>query len=176
MAERHGEGLWEASRDPRVWRWLSIAQPVTRAELDAWLDDALRAAATGSEIPLVTVAGGRVVGSTRFLALRPEHRSLEIGWTWLGQDYQRTVVNTEAKLLLLAHAFEHLGCIRVEFKTDARNLRSQQALERIGAVREGVLRQHMIVQGGYRRDSVYFSVIDTEWPQVKQRLQAACNR
>jgi RimJ/RimL family protein N-acetyltransferase len=100
----------------------------------------------------------------------PEHRSLEIGWTWLGQEWQRTGVNTEAKLLLLRHAFERLRCLRVEFKADARNLRSQRALERIGAMREGVLRKHRIVQNDFSRDSVYFSVLDTEWPAVKRRL------
>jgi RimJ/RimL family protein N-acetyltransferase len=116
------------------------------------------------------------VGSTRFLNIRPEHRSLEIGWTWLGQEWQRTAVNTETKLLLLSHAFERLGCVRVEFKTDARNERSQQALERIGAVREGVMRNHMIVQGNYVRDSVYFSVIDRDWLGVKERLQRLKDR
>jgi N-acetyltransferase len=117
-----------------------------------------------------------VVGSTRFLNIRPEHRSLEIGWTWLGQDWQRTSLNTEAKFLLLSHAMERLGCVRVEFKTDARNARSQRALERIGATREGVMRKHMIVQGNFVRDSVYFSIIDTEWPDIKARLQGLLDR
>ena len=110
------------------------------------------------------------LADTRHLNIRPEHRSLEIGWTWLGQEWQRTGMNTEAKLLLLTHAFERLGCVRVEFKTDARNLRSQRALERIGATPEGVMRNHMIVQGNYVRDSVYFSVIDRDWPAVRERL------
>ena len=113
---------------------------------------------------------GRAVGSTRYLNIRPEHRSLEIGWTWLGRDWQRTALNTETKLLLLTHAFEQLGCVRVEFKTDLRNERSQKALQRMGATREGVLRNHMIVQGTYVRDSVYYSVIDQDWPAVKQQL------
>ncbi len=112
----------------------------------------------------------KVVGSTRYLNIRPSHRGLEIGWTWLGSEWQRTAINTQAKLLLLTHAFERLGCVRVEFKADARNERSQRALERIGAVREGVLRNHMIVQSNYIRDSVYFSVIDTQWLAVKERL------
>ena len=102
--------------------------------------------------------------------------SLEIGWTWLGQEWQRTPVNTEAKLLLLRHAFDKLGCQRVEFKTDARNLRSQRALERIGASREGVLRKHMVVQEEFPRDSVYFSVIDDDWPEVRQRLEVLLKR
>ncbi|MEZ7944266.1 MAG: GNAT family protein, partial [Halioglobus sp.] len=103
--------------------------------------------------------------------IRPEHRSLEIGWTWLGQNWQRTAINTETKLLLLSHAFEKLGCIRVEFKTDTRNERSQRALQRIGATKEGVLRNHMIVQDEFVRDSVYFSVISSEWLDVKERLE-----
>ncbi len=118
----------------------------------------------------------KVVGSTRYLNIRPQHRALEIGWTWLGREWQRTSANTETKLLLLTHAFEKLGAVRVEFKTDGRNLRSQRALERIGATMEGVLRQHMIVQGNYRRDSVYFSVIDRDWPTVKERLQLLRSR
>jgi RimJ/RimL family protein N-acetyltransferase len=170
MAERHGEGLWEASRDPRIWRWLSIAQPATRAELDAWVDDALRSAATGSEIPLVTLTGGRVVGSTRFLALRPEHRSLEIGWTWLHPDAWATGVNVEAKRLMLRHAFETWGCRRVELKTDARNDRSRGAMEAMGAVFEGVHRKHMLVRGGENRDSAWYSVLDDEWPAVERGL------
>lgn len=148
---------------------------VDLADTRQWVEEAL--AATG-QLPfaIVETARDRVVGSTRFLNIRPEHRSLEIGWTWLGQEWQRTAVNTEAKLLLLSHAFERLGCVRVEFKTDARNERSQQALERIGATREGVMRNHMIVQGNYVRDSVYFSIIDSDWLSVKERLQRLKDR
>ncbi|MCL4108890.1 UNVERIFIED_CONTAM: hypothetical protein GTU68_008085 [Idotea baltica] len=108
--------------------------------------------------------------------MRPEHKSLEIGWTWLGQDWQRTAINTEAKLLLMTHAFERLGCLRVEFKADSRNLRSQRALERTGATREGVLRNHMVVQHEFSRDSVYFSVIENEWAEVKARLLKLISR
>jgi RimJ/RimL family protein N-acetyltransferase len=145
------------------------------ADTRQWIEEALEAP---NQLPfaIVETQKGKAVGSTRYLNIRPEHRSLEIGWTWLGQEWQRTAVNTEAKLLLLTHAFERLGYLRVEFKTDARNLRSQEALERIGAAREGVLRKHMIVQGDYSRDSVYFSVIDEEWPQVKERLQSLADR
>jgi RimJ/RimL family protein N-acetyltransferase len=140
-----------------------------------WIDEALNATA---QIPfaIVETAKDRAVGSSRFLNIRPEHGSLEIGWTWLGQDWQRTAVNTEAKLLLLSYAFERLGCVRVEFKTDARNERSQRALQRIGATQEGVLRNQMIVQDNYVRDSVYFSIIESEWRQVKKRLQKSVNR
>jgi RimJ/RimL family protein N-acetyltransferase len=145
------------------------------ADTRQWIEEALVAP---GHLPFAIVEADKdkVVGSTRYLNIRPEHRALEIGWTWLGQDWQRTAVNTEAKLLLLSHAFERLGCVRVEFKTDARNERSQRALQRIGAIREGVLRNHMIVQGNYARDSVYFSVIAAEWPDVKARLQALANR
>jgi N-acetyltransferase len=170
MEARHADGLWEASRDPRAWRWLSIAQPSTRAELEAWVDDALRAAGAGSEIPLVTLSQERVVGSTRFLALRPEHRSLEIGWTWLNPDVWGTGVNVEAKLLMLRHAFETWGCRRVELKTDARNDRSRGAMEAMGATFEGIHRQHMLVRGGENRDSAWYSVLDDEWPVVERGL------
>jgi RimJ/RimL family protein N-acetyltransferase len=125
---------------------------------------------------IVEKAKGRVIGSTRYLNIRPEHRSLEIGWTWLGQNWQRTAINTETKLLLLSHAFEKLGCVRVEFKTDARNERSQRALQRIGATKEGVLRNHMVVQDDFLRDSVYFSVISSEWLDIKERLERLVDR
>ena len=172
MEAKHAAGLWEASRDPRTWQWLSITQPATRAELDVWLDDALRAAGTGTEIPLVTVCCKDVVGSTRFLALRPEHRSVEIGWTWLHPDAWGTGVNVEAKLLMLRHAFETWGCRRVELKTDARNDRSRGAMEAMGATFEGIHRKHMLVRGGENRDSAWYSITDDEWPAVYGRLLA----
>ena len=172
IAPAHEEGLWEASRDPRTWRWLSILQPRTRAELHAYLDAALANAAEGSELPLVTIlrASGRVVGSTRFLTLRPEHRSIEIGWTWLTPEAWGTGANVEAKLLMLEHAFETLGCLRVELKTDARNERSRGAMAALPAQFEGVHRKHMLVRGGERRDSAWYSVLDDEWPAVRANL------
>lgn len=166
----HAAGLWDASRDPRTWRWLSIAQLSSRAELDAWIDDALAAAAAGREIPLVTLCHERVVGSTRFLALRPEHRSVEVGWTWLAPAVWGTGVNVEAKLLMLRHAFEVWGCRRVELKTDARNERSRGAMEAMGATFEGIHRKHMLVRGGENRDSAWYSVTDDEWPAVERGL------
>jgi RimJ/RimL family protein N-acetyltransferase len=172
MERRHADGLWEASRDPSTWTWLSIAQPATRAELDAWVEDALRAAAAGSELPLVTVRHEEVVGSTRFLALRPEHRSVEIGWTWLRPDAWGTGANVEAKLLMLRHAFGGWGCRRVELKTDARNERSRGAMEAMGATFEGIHRKHMLVRGGENRDSAWYSVTDDQWPAVEQGLLA----
>jgi RimJ/RimL family protein N-acetyltransferase len=171
MEAQHAEGRWEASRDPRTWRWLSVAQPSTRAELDAWVDDAVRAAAGGVELPLVTLAADRAVGSTRFLALRPEHGSVEIGWTWLHPDAWGTAVNVEAKLLMLRHAFESWGCRRVELKTDALNDRSRGAMEAMGATFEGIHRKHMLVRDGENRDSAWYSVLDDEWPTVEAVLE-----
>ena len=172
LATGHEEGLWEASRDPRTWRWLSIAQPQTRAELRAYVGAALAAAADGSELPFATIrrTDDSVVGSTRFLALRPEHRSVEIGWTWLTPEAWGTGANVEAKLLMLEHAFEALGCLRVELKTDARNERSRGALAALPAQFEGVHRKHMLVRGGERRDSAWYSVLDDEWPAVRANL------
>ncbi len=169
----HEEGLWEASRDARTWQWLSVDQPQTRAELRDYLDAALTNAAAGIEMPLVTVRreDGRVVGSTRYLALRPEHRSLEIGWTWLTPAAWGTGANVEAKLLMLEHAFEQLGCLRVELKTDAHNERSRGAMAALPAQFEGIHRKHMLVRGGERRDSAWYAVIDDEWPEVKAQLE-----
>ena len=176
LAPGHANGLWEASRDPRTWRWLSILQPTTRDAFDAWLDDAVAAREAGAELPLVTLHDARVVGSTRFLALRPEHRSVEIGWTWLHPSAWNTGVNVEAKLLMLGHAFETWGCRRVELKTDARNDRSRGAMEAMGARFEGIHRHHMLVRGGENRDSAWYSVTDDDWPGVRDGLAARLAR
>jgi N-acetyltransferase len=172
LAPEHEDGLWEASRDPRTWQWLSVEQPQTRDEMRAYLDAAYANLADGTEMPLVTVRreDDRVVGSTRYLALRPEHRSLEIGWTWLTPDVWSTGVNIEAKLLMFEHAFDRLGCLRVELKTDARNERSRGAMAALPAQFEGVHRKSMLVHGGQRRDSAWYSVIDDEWPEVRANL------
>ena len=172
LGRQHAAGLWDASRNPRTWRWLPIPQPSTRRELDAWVEDALRTASTGAEIPFATIRTERVVGSTRFLALRPEHASVEIGWTWLDPSAWGTGVNVEAKLLMLRHAFEAWGCRRVELKTDARNERSRGAMEAMGATFEGTHRKHMLVRGGENRDSAWYSVTDDEWPTVELGLTA----
>jgi RimJ/RimL family protein N-acetyltransferase len=172
LEHRHADGLWEASRDARTWAWLSVAQPATREELDAFVDAALTASDAGTEIPLVTISGAGVVGSTRFLALRPEHGSVEIGWTWLHPSVWGTGVNVEAKLLMLRHAFETWGCRRVELKTDALNARSRGAMEAMGASFEGVHRHHMLVRGGENRDSAWYSVTDDDWPAVRDGLVA----
>lgn len=170
LSQDHAQGLFNRGQYAVDWEYMPRACFIDMADTRQWIDEALN---TPNQLPFAIVeeGKGKAVGSTRFLNIRLEHKSLEIGWTWLGQEWQRTSLNTEAKLLLLSHAFERLGCLRVEFKTDGRNLRSQRALERIGATREGVLRNHMIVQKDFSRDSVYFSVIDSEWPEVRRRLQ-----
>ena len=172
MSREHEDGLWEASRDERMWRWLSIEQPQTRDELRTYLEAALANAAAGLEMPLVTVRreDGSVLGSTRYLALRPEHRSVEIGWTWLTPAAWGTGANVEAKLLMLEHAFEQWACLRVELKTDARNERSRGAMAALPAQFEGVHRKHMLVRDGERRDSAWYSVLDDEWPVVRANL------
>jgi N-acetyltransferase len=171
LRPEHESSLWDASRDPATWRWLSIVQPNTREEWHTWIEQALAAADDGTELPLVTIAAQGIVGSTRFLALRPEHRSVEIGWTWLHPSAWGTGANVEAKLLQLRHAFESWGCRRVELKTDAENERSRGALEALGATFEGVHRKHMLVRGGENRDSAWYSVLDDEWPRVRDHLE-----
>jgi RimJ/RimL family protein N-acetyltransferase len=172
MREDHAEGLWDASRDARTWTWMPIVQPASRPDLDRWLADALAAAAAGTDLPLVTLSAvdGRVLGSTRYLALRPEHRSVEIGWTWLHPDAWGTGANVEAKLLMLGHAFDTWGCRRVELKTDALNERSRAAIEALGASFEGIHRQHLLVRGGENRDSAWYSILDREWPAARRSL------
>jgi N-acetyltransferase len=145
----------------------------SRETFHAWLEDALGASEAGSEGAFTTIDAptGRPIGSTRYLALRPEHRGLEIGWTWLAPSRWQTGANVEAKLLMLEHAFERLGCLRVEFKTDARNEISRAALAALPAQFEGIFRKHMLVRGGERRDSAYYSIIDDEWPKVRDNLR-----
>jgi RimJ/RimL family protein N-acetyltransferase len=171
LSQAHAQGLYNRGRSAQDWAYMPRACFIDLADTRQWIDEAL---ASPGQLPfaIIETGKGRVAGSTRYLNVRAEHRSLEIGWTWLGSEWQRTAVNTEVKLLMLRHAFDTLGCVRVEFKTDLRNERSQQALARIGATREGVLRNHMVVQGGYLRDSVYFSVIESEWPDVRAQLLA----
>ena len=167
----HEDGLWEASRDPATWRWLSVPQPGTRDEFRAYLDEALAAAESGLEIPFATLVDGRVVGSTRYLALAPEHRRLEIGWTWLHPSVWQSGVNVEAKLLQLEDAFGRLGCRRVELKTDALNERSRAAMVALPAEFEGVFRKHMLVRAGENRDSAWYAIVDDDWPSVRENLE-----
>lgn len=168
----HVPALQAVGDDPRLFRWFGrdLSSPDAMRE---WVDEALSARDAGTALPFATVdrASGDVVGSTRFLNVAPEHRRVEVGATWLAASHQRTAANTEAKLLQLRHAFESWGCTRVELKTDSRNRRSRAAIERLGATEEGTLRQHMHTHQGLR-DSVYFSVLDVEWPTVERRLEA----
>jgi RimJ/RimL family protein N-acetyltransferase len=172
LARRHEQGLFEAAQDERIWRWMPYDASASPETFHAWLEDALAASESGAEAAFATVdAGtGEPAGSTRYLALRPEHRVLEIGWTWLAPAYWQTGANVEAKMLMLEHAFEDLGCLRVEFKTDSRNERSRAALAALPARFEGTFRKHMLVRGGQRRDSAYYSIIDDEWPAVRENL------
>jgi RimJ/RimL family protein N-acetyltransferase len=174
----HEAGLFAASRDPEIWRWLALpGAPPTREMLAGWLEATLAESAAGRECALATVSQvtGRVIGSTRFMALRPEHRGLEIGWTWLDSACWRTGANVEAKLLMLEHAFDVVGCIRVEFKTDARNERSRAALAALPASFEGIFRNHMVMPYGLR-DSAYYSVIADDWPEVRANLRGRLAR
>ena len=174
LSEDHLEGLADVAFEPSIWQW-TLARPTDRAGLRAWLEAALANAAAGTEQPFVTIdqVTGQPIGSTRFLSIVPEHRRLEIGWTWLGRAWQRTGANREAKLLLLGHAFDQLGANRVEFKTDSRNEPSRTALLGIGATFEGIFRNHMVMPDGPLRHSAYYSVISDEWPAVRARLEAS---
>ncbi len=174
LTERHAEDLFAVAGDEEVWRYLAVPMPTDLPAMRQWLADALETQARGSMLPFAIIEGasGRAIGSTRYLDYSAFDRHIEIGWTWLGRAYWRTPINTECKYLLLRHAFESLDCIRVQLKTDLRNTRSQQAIERIGGVREGVLRKAVIIpKDGYQRWSVYFSILDDEWPTVKARLE-----
>jgi len=168
----HEPELCAAGLDPEIWRW-TASLVRTAADLRAYIETALEWQRQGAALPfaIIATASGRAVGSTRYANIDRANRRLEIGWTWLARDAQRTPINTEAKYLLLRHAFETLGCIRVEFKTDALNERSRAALLRIGAKEEGILRSHVITATGRVRDSVYYSILAAEWPEVKAGLE-----
>jgi N-acetyltransferase len=171
FGDEHVEELWEAAQAPQIWTWLANLNE--RETFDKWIGLTREAARSGREGPFVTrdLSSGRVVGSSRYLNVRPADRVVEIGWTWLNPSAWRSGANVEAKLLMMRHAFETLGCVRVEFKTDARNERSRAALAALPARFEGVLRNHMTVPDVGLRDSAYFSVIDPEWPAVQANLE-----
>lgn len=177
LDERHFDDLARVAYDDALWR-LTITKPINEANLRAWFDLALANAAESIEVPFATIdlASERAIGSSRYMSIAPEHRRLEIGWTWLGAAFQRTGANREAKLLQLSHAFETLGAERVEFKTHARNVQSRTALLGIGATFEGVLRRHTIMPDGSHRDSAYYGVIAPDWPAVKARLEGLLAR
>jgi RimJ/RimL family protein N-acetyltransferase len=173
LAESHVPDLTRAGQDHAIWRYMPYGLIRTQEQMTAWVRDGLARLGSATDLPFAVIhqASGQAIGSSRYLAIDPLHRSLEIGGTWYATEHQRTGVNTECKYLLLTHAFEVLGCIRVQLKTDLRNLRSQQAIERIGAIREGVLRKNLIMPDGYQRSTVAYSILDDEWPRVKARLE-----
>ena len=174
MEMHHHPALCAAGLNADLWRW-TTAPVETPEEMRQYIQTALNCQAAGSALPFVTVVRetGTVVGSTRFGNIDRANRRVEIGWTWVAPPWQRSFVNTEAKYLMLKHAFEALGCIRVEFKTDSLNQRSRTALLRLGAKEEGTLRNHMITSTGRYRHSVYYSIIDSEWPGVKLAMETS---
>ena len=173
----HLDDLCAAGLDPDLWRWIPSSVS-TREDMRGYIETALREREAGVSLPFAVIHGerARAIGSTRYGNINLAKRRLEIGWTWYGREFQRSPVNTECKLLLLAHAFETLGLVRVEFKTDALNEKSRNALLRIGAMQEGVFRKHVICQSGRIRDTVYFSILDSEWPEKKRALEARLGR
>jgi len=173
----HVPRLAEVALDPDLWQW-TLARPTDEAGLRAWAESAIAGRDAGSELAFVTLEGssGRPIGSSRYLNIVLEHRRLEIGWTWVAKPWQRTGANREAKLLMLGHAFDTLGCRRVEFKTDSLNEPSRTALLGIGAQFEGIFRNHMVMPGGRMRHSAYYSVIDDEWPAVRAGLEQSLTR
>lgn len=173
LSPAHVPELAEVGLEPEIWRWSPRAPVTTVEDMAAYAEAALRQQAAGQALPFATryLASGRVVGSTRFHRQDLEQPCVEIGYTWIAPAWQRSAANTEAKYLMLCHAFERLGCVRVELKTDALNARSRAAIARIGARQEGILRAHMRTASGRLRDSVYFSVIAPEWPEVKKSLE-----
>jgi RimJ/RimL family protein N-acetyltransferase len=170
LSRSHLADLTEAATDASVWRWMAERND-TPAAMRAWLDRAMQAGE--AQLPFATIerSSSRAVGSTRYLAIERSHRRLEIGWTWLAATARGRGLNDEAKLLLLRHAFETLGCQRVEFKTDARNERSRGALSGIGATYDGTFQKHMLNHDGRVRDSAWYRVLDDEWPSVERRLE-----
>ena len=172
MTPNHHAGLSAVGLDPEIWRY-TLAMVRTPEDMRAYMDDALRLQLAGATLPFVTIerSSGRIVGSTRFGNYDAGNRRIEIGWTWIAPPWQRTAINTEAKYLMLSHAFEKLGCVRVELKTDVLNTPSRKAMVRIGAKEEGVLRKHSLVWNGRYRDSIYYSILDDEWAGVKRELE-----
>ncbi|MFL6690579.1 MAG: GNAT family N-acetyltransferase [Alphaproteobacteria bacterium] len=177
MSLAHLDDLAAVGLDSELWRWIPN-QVATREEMRGYIETALAEREAGVSLPfsVIHLESGSAIGSTRYGAINLPNRRLEIGWTWYARAYQRTPVNTECKVLLLTHAFETLGMIRVEFKTDALNEKSRNALLRIGAVQEGIFRKHLICASGRIRDTVYFSILDTEWPEKKRSLEAKLSR
>lgn len=172
LALEHVPALWEAGNDPDIWQW-TLNRPASEADMRRYVEAALASRAAGRALPFATTeaATGRVIGSTRYHNWEPPHPRVEIGYTWISRPWRRTPANTEAKYLMLRHAFETLGLARVELRTDALNARSRAAIARIGGTQEGILRRHLLTDSGRIRDTVYFSILDDEWPRVKRRLE-----
>jgi RimJ/RimL family protein N-acetyltransferase len=176
LSESHLDPLSEVGLDPDLWKWIPI-QVLDRDQMLRYIQSALAEQQKGVSIPFATIdrASNKVVGSTRFMSIDVPNKRLEIGATWIAKPWQRTAINTEAKYLMMRHAFETLGCNRVEWKTDALNTQSRNAILRLGAKQEGIFRHHVVTWTGRLRDSVYFSVIAPEWPEVKKGLEAKIN-
>jgi RimJ/RimL family protein N-acetyltransferase len=173
LAETHIADLARAGADETIWRYMPYTPATTAERMRGWVQDILARQARGTDLvfAVIHLATGRAIGSTRYMDIQPNNRGLEIGGTWYAPEFQRTAVNTECKYLLLRQAFEVFDCIRVQLKTDLRNERSQRAIERLGATREGVLRNHVVMPDGYFRSSVYYSILAEEWPSIKSKLE-----
>jgi RimJ/RimL family protein N-acetyltransferase len=178
MQSAHAAALYAAGRDPEIHRYLIGPAPAALADMEASVAKALAAAATGVEVPFVIIhlASGQVAGTTRYFEIRRRDRALEIGHTWLAPEFQRTAVNTEAKYLLLRHAFEVLGAVRVQLKTDERNNRSRRAIKRLGARCEGILHNYQTRWDGFVRNTAMYAIVAADWPAVKARLEARLAR
>jgi RimJ/RimL family protein N-acetyltransferase len=178
LSPAHGDGLWAIAQDPEIWNFMPLRLGDDRAAFDAWLGEALAELREGVSAPFAILSSetGEAMGSSRYMSLRPEHRGLEIGYTWMAPSTWGTGANVEAKLLLLGHAFEALGCMRVEFKTDARNENSRRALAALPAEFEGIFRKHMLVRDGELRDSAWYAITDDDWPAVRAALETRVER
>lgn len=173
LSEAHIPDLAHYGCDDDIWRYMAYGYIRSENEMRTWVQSLVAKSQSATDFPFAVIdrRSDRAIGATRYLDIRPQDNGLEIGGTWYAKEFQRTAVNTESKYLLLWHAFEVLGCVRVQLKTDQRNQHSQRAIERIGAIKEGILRDHMLTGSGYLRSSVYYSILRAEWPSVKARLQ-----
>ena len=178
LTEAHVAGLAEIGIGHDFWKFMVYGDMNTEADMRGWALDLLGREKAGTDLPFVAIhlVSGKIAGATRYLNIMSKDHGLEVGGTWYGLDFQRTPVNTECKYLLFSHAFETLKCIRLQLKTDSLNIRSQTAIERIGAKKEGVLRNHMLLPDGRYRDSVFYSILDTEWGNVKKKLEELMSR
>jgi RimJ/RimL family protein N-acetyltransferase len=178
LSEEHASALFAVGDEDEIWQYLPYGRIATAEAMRRWIRMLLERRDRGTDLPFAIqcLGDGRFAGATRYLRIDRQNRSVEIGGTWLGRDYRGTGVNAACKLLLLENAFENWGCIRVQLRSDVRNLRSHRALAKLGAVREGILRQDMLLPNGARRDSVVFSILDWEWPSVKRGLLLGLGR